>query len=114
MDLIALNQIVGLVILVNKIMYGTDAIMETHVQEKNADLLIQRIKIINSQQKIIRNHQTLIPCKDNTNSRINMYTHNDSHYHNFSPYHIHSHYHKNIKSDQIYRKANAEASKLYI
>ena len=114
MDLIALNQIVGLVILVNKIMYGTDAIMGTSVQEKNADLLIQRIKIINFQQKIIRNHQTLIPCKDNTNSRINKYTHNDSHYHNFSPFHIHSHYHKNIKSDQINRKANAEASKLYI
>ena len=79
MDLIALNQIVGLVILVNKIMYGTDAIMGTNVQGKYADLLIQRIKIINFQQKIIRNHQTLILSKDNTNSRINKYTHNDSH-----------------------------------
>ena len=49
MDLTALNQIVGIDILVNKIMYGIDAILGTNAQGKNADLLIQRIKTINSQ-----------------------------------------------------------------
>ena len=114
MDLIALNKIVGLAILARKIMCGIDAIMGTNVQEKFADLHIQRIKTINSQQKIIRDNQTLIPCKDKTNSRIDKYTHNDSHYHNFSPFHNHSPYHKEIKSDLINRKTNAEALKLLI
>ena len=49
MDPTALNQTAGSVILVNKIMYGIDAIMETNVQEKIVDSLIQMIRTTNSQ-----------------------------------------------------------------
>ena len=49
MDLGALNLIVGSAILVIKTLCGIDAIMETNVQEKTADSLIQRIRTTNSQ-----------------------------------------------------------------